>query len=305
MARKVVDNATVAHLWAHQVQDSARNGNDSFSFEGPTLFSYQTAIAVLMKDRGGRTVAVFSARTYSITTTGHTREGRSAASHLTQYSAPELESSTWRDNTPERLREVWAEKLEELAQHASEGKNKRSRAKRFGEYCGVVSTANRFCEAFGLDLFPVPSDADAEATLARMREESARRDAERAEGRKIAHAAFLAEQAVKAEAWKRGEFTGTLYGLASDLMRVEGDEVVTTRGARVPVDHVRRAAKFVLGIVRAGRTFTGEPEHPVRLGHYRLDSIDADGTVRVGCHTFDQAELERVARLIAPELAIA
>ena len=37
--RYVVDAPMVAHLWAHQSQDSARNGRN-FYFEGKDIYSY-------------------------------------------------------------------------------------------------------------------------------------------------------------------------------------------------------------------------------------------------------------------------
>lgn len=38
--RQVVDTDTVAHLWAHQTQDHARNKLGNFYFDGATIYSY-------------------------------------------------------------------------------------------------------------------------------------------------------------------------------------------------------------------------------------------------------------------------
>lgn len=38
--------------------------------------------------------------------------------------------------------------------------------------------------------------------------------------------------------------------------------------------------------------------HTIKLGHYAIDSIDAQGTLRAGCHTFSKAEVLRIGELI-------
>src|ERR1700675_2805114 len=45
--RHVVTNSEVAHLWANQSQDSARNAGHSMSFRGRELFSYSTRVGLI------------------------------------------------------------------------------------------------------------------------------------------------------------------------------------------------------------------------------------------------------------------
>ena len=78
------------------------------------------------------------------------------------------------------------------------------------------------------------------------------------------------------------------------MLRIDGNEVLTSRGARFPVSHAKRALAFVRKIrescqayVRNGRT--------VHLGHYSIDRIEPDGTVRAGCHVVSWQEIERLA----------
>jgi hypothetical protein len=68
----------------------------------------------------------------------------------------------------------------------------------------------------------------------------------------------------------------------------------------VPLEDVRRIAPLVLRVIRAGRTYQANGER-IAVGVYTLDSIDSEGTVRVGCHTFRRAEIERVAGLLGIE----
>lgn len=71
--RQVFPRETVAHYWAHGVQDSARDAADTFYFNGPTLYSYGShfAIAHILKgneygELNGR--VIWNDATYSNTT---------------------------------------------------------------------------------------------------------------------------------------------------------------------------------------------------------------------------------------------
>ena len=44
--------------------------------------------------------------------------------------------------------------------------------------------------------------------------------------------------------------------------------------------------------------YPGVESRLVALGQFRLDSIDADGNVRAGCHLITRAELENFGKLL-------
>lgn len=70
--RYVVDAPMVAHLWAHQSQDSARSGGN-FYFEGKDIYSYGShfrCASVEMNQKGQKAYLV-TTRTYSSTTAKH------------------------------------------------------------------------------------------------------------------------------------------------------------------------------------------------------------------------------------------
>lgn len=70
MTKHVVPTDQVAHLWAHQAQDSARNSSRNVSFSGDTIYSYSTPIGRIVKDKRGQPVALFTVHSYSMTTSG-------------------------------------------------------------------------------------------------------------------------------------------------------------------------------------------------------------------------------------------
>lgn len=77
--RYVVEPAMVAHLWAHQSQESARNSGN-FYFEGKDIYSYGShfrCASIEMNQKGEKAYLV-TTRTYSSTTAGHMSMVRNA-----------------------------------------------------------------------------------------------------------------------------------------------------------------------------------------------------------------------------------
>lgn len=84
------------------------------------------------------------------------------------------------------------------------------------------------------------------------------------------------------------------------MLRVRGNDIETSWGARFPIEDGRRAFALISRIVGnppSGRGEAWRPGlHAAKLGPYQIDSIEADGTVRAGCHTVRWPEIERMAR---------
>ncbi len=84
----------VAHLWANQSQDSARDKRGNFYFYGDTIYSYGAhfPIARHVATKRGRAV-LFTTRGYSVTTTGHKWTVEGACRHLTVFHVQDPTSS--------------------------------------------------------------------------------------------------------------------------------------------------------------------------------------------------------------------
>jgi hypothetical protein len=81
--KTVVPSSQVFHLWAHQSQSNANNGhNGNVSFDGPTLYSYSTPIANIVKDRRGKSVVLIYSGSYSVTTTQHQHSAQYACRNV-------------------------------------------------------------------------------------------------------------------------------------------------------------------------------------------------------------------------------
>jgi hypothetical protein len=118
-------------------------------------------------------------------------------------------------------------------------------------------------------------------------------------------AAELARQREKVARWLAGDNVGLLYGIPVMLRvrNVERDEtrgicggsLQTSQGAEVPLVHAVRAFRF-LKLCREHSRPWDRNGRSVRVGHFAIDHVDADGSFRAGCHNIGWPEVERVAR---------
>ena len=58
--KKVVSKSEVAHLWANQIQDEARDSRKSFYFEGRTIYSYGAHFTIAVLDEQDNNICYFS-----------------------------------------------------------------------------------------------------------------------------------------------------------------------------------------------------------------------------------------------------
>lgn len=107
-------------------------------------------------------------------------------------------------------------------------------------------------------------------------------------------------KAITAAQWEAGA-KGTPSGYLT-LVRREGDELVTSRGARVPFKRAIAAFLLAQGCRADGSVWTSPPNHAFPIGAFRLDSIDAEGTLRAGCHTIGFETMLRLAIREVPHL---
>jgi hypothetical protein len=79
-------------------------------------------------------------------------------------------------------------------------------------------------------------------------------------------------------------------------LRIAGEELQTSRGARVPLAHAVKAFRVLKRLHDKGQAYQRNG-HTIHLGHFALDSLDTEGNVTAGCHTVQWAEITRVAAL--------
>lgn len=287
------------HLWANEAysglgaEDWAANPSRNRSFRGKSAYSYSTEVARIVRPSTTRRAYLLTSRSYSVTTNRHMREIRDSIPMVHReatFMVPSLDG-----NHQANIRYYSDRISEEL------GKGKRARLYKYGHYRDAVDLHNElseYCAFFGLPFTPNPEVVLIEPRLEDIREADAAR---RTESDKRAHAEHKAKRAKKAErlapileAWKSGGPRDYDFNmLPTDYLRVSGENIETTRGAYVPLAHVREVLPAVLRIIQKGQAWT--PVTGIKLGHYTLTGITEEGTVMVGCHKFTKDEVIRFA----------
>lgn len=276
--KTIVNKSQVAHLFAHQAQDYASTSTRNFYFQGNMCYSYgRHYVAAVHHDD----IVLLNSNTYSVTTTGHLSELRSACRHLETISVPTPGATT---------HEAHKENFEYLVTQYEREVLRLSRARVYTypeQARGIAQDANAYAIRFKLRqrLKEIPLDEAKPAILAR---EQAKQRAIQAKQRK-----HLTE-------WRNGAYHGSLADLPV-ACRLTTDKLTlqTTLGAEVPVDHVRRWLPAVIEIFNEKRVWARNGSE-MRLGQFHVDKVDGQkGVLIAGCHTITRKEIQHIAALIA------
>lgn len=315
--RHVYPTNEIAHIWAHKTQEEARNKEGNFYFSGDTIYSYGSHFPIARHiTHKGKAAILFTSRDYSVTTARHKSEVRQAIpSSIPTFEVYEVEDSY--KNTAIQKGLVEHKKL--VAQASKELKaanNKPSRVAKYKKLGELVAAANDFCIFFGyktrFSYVPKGMDGAQLATEAQEYDAALEERRQRAnEKRRAEHAAYQTRQQKEAEEWatkqpelmeqwRNGQNPPALvnnwYRLHSlpVMLRIVGDVVETSRGARFPVAHARLGLRLVRKC-RETHTAYQRNGHTIHLGHYAIDTIDESGNVVAGCHHVSWEEIERLA----------
>lgn len=106
------------------------------------------------------------------------------------------------------------------------------------------------------------------------------------------------EREDKIAAWHKGADVRISFDAESGgaAIRIKGDQLETSHGASVPLEHAIKAFRFVK-LVRERGTPWERNGKTIRVGHFQIDRISAEGDFTAGCHKFTWPEIERAAAL--------
>jgi hypothetical protein len=285
-ARTVYPPDMVAHLWAHKSQDYAKAPGGNFYFHGDTIYSYGSHFPVAKHvTRKGKGAVLLTTRSYSVTTSGHKWMVEGACRHLTVFHVDNVES-----REPRKQFEEYRKRYVELARKYVNSRQNKPTV--LAELQKLVEEANAFSAFFALRVrLTLPADltdmvAECKAIEKKERERKQREEAKRQR-----------EAAERLQKWVDGETDYYPAGYGQSVrLRIKGDELQTSRGARVPLPHAVKAFRVIKRLRDKGQAYERNG-HTIHLGHFALDAIDAQGNVRAGCHEVAWEEIARVATL--------
>jgi hypothetical protein len=317
--KEVYGTNEIAHLWANVTGKNAiakaRNPQGNYHFSGELIYSYREPIARRIARKGKDPIFLHRDCSFSVTTARH-QSGARRADYGTAVviGVKDIGAATATRKPDHKVNLANFAKQVEAATLAFGRCRPVNKEWKLGELNRVVANANLYCALFHFKPRFVSVDAEtarqavaaAKIKLAAENKATAARRAEREAAQAAAHAAHLAELAANLPKWLAGENVELGYqhireatGRQTDYMRVVGEEIETNRGARVPLHHVKRAIRFVVEILDAGTVWDAPAEKRTTVGQFTINRIDgAIGTVHVGCHIFDAAEVRRLAAIL-------
>lgn len=281
-------NNELAHIWASNTQYEGRA--NSIFFEDGTIYSYgrHFPVARFLPDHDN--IILFTLRDYSNTTAKHKSIIRSAipSSYQVIYC-----------NDPSRSNEhnlgIWQKAVEHFRTEFNAKTHKITRGNIAVDIFRACEYATVYCNALNLDVPAWTNETDAEMSardyvyeLAKARE--AKRELKRAEAEKLR----AIKAAERLPMWENGENVPMdgLY-LLDTRLRIKGDTIETSRGARIPVSDAIKLWPLLVKAKNSGRKLEAGL-HSINLGSYRFNSFDGDNLI-VGCHTIAWPQLEKMA----------
>lgn len=305
-------NDQVAHLWANQSKPEARNGQGNFFFRDTTIYSYAEhfPVARIVTNKKGERAVLFTDREYSVTTAGHKAIARSACSHLPVFTVPDrvvrghvgLASSVdeWRADAIKADHKAAIDFYREsiLDQAKAFAKARTRKPYILGLIEAKVAEAAAYAKFFNLPKRDRLKPFNVETMAAEAAEEAKKHAA-----KEKARAKQARENAVKDLAlwlaYQPAEHGTHTYQLPVSLRLKQGDPetIETTKGAEFPTEHGRKAFRALARIRRDGATWHRNGQ-TIRCGHFQVDSVAEDGTVKAGCHAIAWSEIERFASLM-------
>lgn len=274
MKKVFTDISQVAHLWANQLQDEARNSGN-FYFNGKTIYSYGShfPIAKHVTNERNENAVLFTKRGYSNTTSKHIAVSRQAANHFNIIKC-DRPNATHEENF-----ERW--KIEAELSAAKLQKAKKPELY-LNELAHIQSEVNKYAQFFGVD---IPTILSTILSIQNKNEYNTYNEQKTAilEAERLKKEAELIKQHKKELAeWKKGKTSRLYVRIGTDYLRLnnESQRIETTQAVKIPLE---------LG----KRLFYSIKENRLKVGDKVLDfEVNEVGAqIKIGCHTFTKKYL--------------
>lgn len=273
MKKVFTDISQVAHLWANQLQDEARNSGN-FYFNGKTIYSYGGHFPIAKHiEVNGQKAVLFTTRGYSNTTAKHIAVVRQAASHLNVIKCYNP------NTTHEENFNRWKIDAELVAAKLPKAKKPE---KYLNELEYINSQANKYAHFFGLEL---PANLTAILSIKDKNEYNTYHEQKTAilEAERLKKEAELKKQHKKAlNEWKTGKTNRLYIRIKTDYLRLnkENERIETTQAVQIPLE----LAKRLFYSIKGNTLKVGD-----KVLNFEVNEVGAK--VKIGCHTFTKKYL--------------
>jgi hypothetical protein len=272
-------SAEVAHLWANQTQNDARCKNASF--DGSRFYSYRTCIAQIRTNADGDELVLMSKRDYSATTRKH--KGYLVHAVYPQRIIEVEDVGATLAGGHDNNYIAFLRRYKELMDLAS--KARRRKDEHLGNANNLVNQMQTYSIFFNLD-WTTPTCVGDVAKFEAAYKAANLKELEERKARQ------LVEQAEQLALWLAG---GPRSHYFADMrLRIKDDQIETTGGANIPIDHALKLWPFVLKAHETGEAFEPSEHRTIHLGHYKFNGF-SDDILTVGCHRIPYSELDRMA----------
>lgn len=315
--KHVVNGRMVAHLWAQQnpEQEYANSGNGNISYRDNRLYSWSTEIARIVTAHDGTTkVALFSDRSYSVSTSRHQSYARNAVS-CERFDVPYGFVTDHLGIDHEGIVKWMLEDYEETKQRAGRTRSLpywfdngeiNEDARRSTHLHDKASGIVRYLELFAVQGGAVPDvETDIEEINQIHLERRARLDtpARRRQRAMDEAARRVNKERIDREQKERHDRNLAMFRVGSYVnmslrdekggayIRADGPMLYTSLGAAVPLARAITMFHIALDCIRTGTPFRTR----LKIGDFQLTEIDNHGTIIAGCHTIYWEESERLA----------
>lgn len=297
--RKVFPTQEVMHRWANETQQEGRNAQGNCYFEGKSLFSYGSHYEMgrHVTGRKGEKVVLLNDEGSSVTTEKHKSWARqSIPGDRVSFQAIDFDNLGVNllymlDNSKKFLDQASRARVYKVSLLNRAKKEKENAIKYFhlfGDQVGLdtIKIYKAFLKKWDEKKFQLEL-IDGEAKAVRANEKRKLVDEERAKKWEVQRIERARQDEENLELWKAGENIQTRFNWHDKaFLRVKGEQVETSQGARVNV----KAARVLYKMILAGkeiRTFDLE-------GFKVIGLTDEGQSLKIGCHTIELTEIHRI-----------
>lgn len=282
----------VAHLFAHQTQDHARNSGDTFYFLGNELFSYGShfCIAKHVENKKGEKALLFTTRSYSNTTYKHVNKAHHATNHLNKiYCAyPDKDHAAnlkyFYEDTKGSLKGLVNARKPEKYIDAAES---------------ILRRCETYCSFFGIkvpkELIKLLESAKTGEYSEYLAKESKRIERERIKDEKKAKKEYEARAIKELYEFRKFE-RSTMFARFNDRDHLrynsETKRIETSQRIEIPLAIAKMAYAWLKQTISKGGC-SGECNY--KILNFEVTSVTPELFI-IGCHKIDMTEIEMIAK---------